>query len=242
MDCSSTSTACCPCRGSRSTAPSIRCSGSAIAGLPFRLITNTTTHTRDALADTLRDAGFTVDAGRHHHRRRRDRRVPPRRARRSTGVPAVGRRCARRPRRGHARRARRSGGRGRDRRRIRRLHLRHDQPHLPVADGRRRVGRHAPQHVLAHVRRPGAGRRCVHRRSRGGHRRPSDDLRQAGARLLPGGARAARCAGDSRRDGRRRRGERRAGGAGDRHDRASSCAPGSSGTWTCSATTARRIT
>jgi HAD superfamily hydrolase (TIGR01458 family) len=31
-------------------------------GLPFRLITNTTTHTRDALAGTLRTAGFTVDA------------------------------------------------------------------------------------------------------------------------------------------------------------------------------------
>jgi HAD superfamily hydrolase (TIGR01458 family) len=31
--------------------------------LPFRLITNTTTHTRDALAYTLRDAGFQVDAG-----------------------------------------------------------------------------------------------------------------------------------------------------------------------------------
>ena len=31
-------------------------------GLPFRLITNTTTHTRDALAATLRTAGFTVDA------------------------------------------------------------------------------------------------------------------------------------------------------------------------------------
>ena len=32
-------------------------------GLPFRLITNTTTHTRDALASTLRDAGFRVEAG-----------------------------------------------------------------------------------------------------------------------------------------------------------------------------------
>ncbi|MGZ5306878.1 MAG: TIGR01458 family HAD-type hydrolase [Actinomycetota bacterium] len=31
-------------------------------GIPFRLITNTTTHPRDALALTLRDAGFTVDA------------------------------------------------------------------------------------------------------------------------------------------------------------------------------------
>jgi len=31
-------------------------------GPPFRLITNTTTHTRDALAGTLRTAGFTVDA------------------------------------------------------------------------------------------------------------------------------------------------------------------------------------
>lgn len=31
-------------------------------GIPFRLITNTTTHTRDALAQTLRDAGFTVEA------------------------------------------------------------------------------------------------------------------------------------------------------------------------------------
>jgi HAD superfamily hydrolase (TIGR01458 family) len=30
--------------------------------IPFRLITNTTTHTRDALASTLRDAGFAVDA------------------------------------------------------------------------------------------------------------------------------------------------------------------------------------
>jgi HAD superfamily hydrolase (TIGR01458 family) len=30
-------------------------------GVPFRLITNTTTHTRDALAGTLRTAGFTVD-------------------------------------------------------------------------------------------------------------------------------------------------------------------------------------
>ena len=29
-------------------------------GIPFRLITNTTTHTRDALAGTLRDAGFVV--------------------------------------------------------------------------------------------------------------------------------------------------------------------------------------
>jgi HAD superfamily hydrolase (TIGR01458 family) len=32
-------------------------------GIPFRLITNTTTHTRDALAGMLRDAGFTVEAG-----------------------------------------------------------------------------------------------------------------------------------------------------------------------------------
>jgi HAD superfamily hydrolase (TIGR01458 family) len=32
-------------------------------GVPFRLITNTTTHTREALAGTLREAGFTVDAG-----------------------------------------------------------------------------------------------------------------------------------------------------------------------------------
>jgi len=31
-------------------------------GIPFRLITNTTTHSRDALAQTLRDAGFTVEA------------------------------------------------------------------------------------------------------------------------------------------------------------------------------------
>jgi HAD superfamily hydrolase (TIGR01458 family) len=31
-------------------------------GVPFRLITNTTTHTREALASTLRDAGFDVDA------------------------------------------------------------------------------------------------------------------------------------------------------------------------------------
>jgi HAD superfamily hydrolase (TIGR01458 family) len=30
-------------------------------GIPFRLITNTTTHTRDDLAATLRDAGFDVD-------------------------------------------------------------------------------------------------------------------------------------------------------------------------------------
>lgn len=30
--------------------------------VPFRLITNTTTHTRDALAATLRSAGFAVDA------------------------------------------------------------------------------------------------------------------------------------------------------------------------------------
>ncbi len=30
-------------------------------GLPFRLITNTTTHTRDALASTLREAGFDVE-------------------------------------------------------------------------------------------------------------------------------------------------------------------------------------
>jgi HAD superfamily hydrolase (TIGR01458 family) len=30
-------------------------------GIPFRLITNTTTHTRDALAHTLRDAGFAVE-------------------------------------------------------------------------------------------------------------------------------------------------------------------------------------
>ena len=30
-------------------------------GIPFRLITNTTTHTRDALAGTLRDAGFAVE-------------------------------------------------------------------------------------------------------------------------------------------------------------------------------------
>lgn len=30
-------------------------------GLPFRLITNTTTHSREALAGTLRDAGFAVD-------------------------------------------------------------------------------------------------------------------------------------------------------------------------------------
>lgn len=29
--------------------------------IPFRLITNTTTHTRDALAHTLRDAGFAVE-------------------------------------------------------------------------------------------------------------------------------------------------------------------------------------
>lgn len=29
-------------------------------GIPFRLITNTTTHTREALAGTLRDAGFAV--------------------------------------------------------------------------------------------------------------------------------------------------------------------------------------
>jgi HAD superfamily hydrolase (TIGR01458 family) len=29
-------------------------------GIPFRLITNTTTHTREALAGTLRDAGFSV--------------------------------------------------------------------------------------------------------------------------------------------------------------------------------------
>jgi HAD superfamily hydrolase (TIGR01458 family) len=31
-------------------------------GVPFRLITNTTTHTRAALAETLRGAGFDVDA------------------------------------------------------------------------------------------------------------------------------------------------------------------------------------
>jgi HAD superfamily hydrolase (TIGR01458 family) len=31
-------------------------------GIPFRLITNTTTHPRDALANTLREAGFAVDA------------------------------------------------------------------------------------------------------------------------------------------------------------------------------------
>jgi len=31
--------------------------------VPFRLITNTTTHTRDALATTLRDAGFEVEPG-----------------------------------------------------------------------------------------------------------------------------------------------------------------------------------
>jgi HAD superfamily hydrolase (TIGR01458 family) len=31
-------------------------------GVPFRLITNTTTHTRSALAETLRRAGFDVDA------------------------------------------------------------------------------------------------------------------------------------------------------------------------------------
>jgi HAD superfamily hydrolase (TIGR01458 family) len=30
-------------------------------GIPFRLITNTTTHTRSALAETLRQAGFDVD-------------------------------------------------------------------------------------------------------------------------------------------------------------------------------------
>jgi HAD superfamily hydrolase (TIGR01458 family) len=30
-------------------------------GIPFRLITNTTTHTREALAGTLRDAGFAVE-------------------------------------------------------------------------------------------------------------------------------------------------------------------------------------
>jgi HAD superfamily hydrolase (TIGR01458 family) len=32
-------------------------------GIPFRLITNTTTHPRDALANTLRATGFAVDAG-----------------------------------------------------------------------------------------------------------------------------------------------------------------------------------
>lgn len=32
------------------------------AGLPFRLITNTTTHTRKGLASTLRSAGFPIDA------------------------------------------------------------------------------------------------------------------------------------------------------------------------------------
>jgi HAD superfamily hydrolase (TIGR01458 family) len=31
-------------------------------GIPFRLITNTTTHPRDALSGTLRDAGFAVEA------------------------------------------------------------------------------------------------------------------------------------------------------------------------------------
>ncbi len=31
------------------------------SGLPFRLITNTTTHPRDELATTLRDAGFDVE-------------------------------------------------------------------------------------------------------------------------------------------------------------------------------------
>lgn len=31
-------------------------------GIPFRLLTNTTTHTRDALANTLRESGFAVDA------------------------------------------------------------------------------------------------------------------------------------------------------------------------------------
>ena len=29
--------------------------------IPFKLITNTTTHTREALAGTLRDAGFAVE-------------------------------------------------------------------------------------------------------------------------------------------------------------------------------------
>ena len=32
-------------------------------GVPFRLITNTTTHTRVALAETLADAGFAIDPG-----------------------------------------------------------------------------------------------------------------------------------------------------------------------------------
>ena len=48
------------------------------AGMPFRLITNTTTHTRQALAATLRDAGFDRGRGRHRHRGGGDGRVPAR--------------------------------------------------------------------------------------------------------------------------------------------------------------------
>ena len=60
-DSCSTSTVCSPSRGSRSRERSTRSSWIRDHDLPFKLITNTTTHTREALAGTLRDAGFAVE-------------------------------------------------------------------------------------------------------------------------------------------------------------------------------------
>ena len=62
--CCSTSTACSRCRGSRSPDRSQAMAWIRDEQIPFRLITNTTTHTRRDLAATLRAAGFDVEPDR----------------------------------------------------------------------------------------------------------------------------------------------------------------------------------
>ena len=172
------------------------------ADLPVCLITNTTTHSRLALASTLRDAGFDVGA---------DDIV--------TAVTAT----ADYLRRAHAGRQVFVLSDGDPRGDLEGVGL-VDRPEdaevvvlggaadafdyrtvnavVPAADGRRRARRDAPQHVLANGRRARTGRRRLRGRTRGRRGRDRDRVRQALGGLLCGGARCGGCDGRSCRDGR----------------------------------------
>ena len=73
----------------------------------------------------------------------------------------------------------RNGRRDRPRRRVRRLLVRGDQSRLPPADGRRRLGRDAPEPVLAHV--AGAGSWTAARSWQASRRRRGRRRRSAGS-------------------------------------------------------------
>ena len=175
--------------------PSTRSSWIRDRGLPFRLITNTTTHTREALAGTLRDAGFAVEPAdivtavvataaylRDPLPGARVFLLSDGDAREDLeGITLVG--------------PRRAGRRRRDRRRLRRLHLRHRQPHLPAADdGAALVGMHRNMYWRtadglqldggAYIAGARGGRPASRRRS-AGSRRPRTSSRRSSMLGVP---------------------------------------------------------